>query len=97
MKFEELKVGMLVERGLILETIPAGTDSFWGDKNAVITMCINDAYYGPGGCCYGKADWKILHDSGTPEYSQAVAKMIEEKAHHADNAAKDCELLLKFM
>lgn len=97
MKFSELKVGMLVERGLILETIPAGTDSFWGDKNAVITMCIHDAYYSPGGCCYGKADWQILHERGTPEYSQIVSKMIKEKASHAADAAKACESLLKFM
>ena len=81
-KGKDLKVGMLINRGLILE-IDGRLDFYQGKPNLTY-ICINDAYYGPLiGERFPEDDYEILHEEGTPEYEEVLRRMMRECLDHA--------------
>ena len=98
MKFSQLRVGMLTDRGLILKLTPAGTDYFWGEQDSVSFMGLHDAHWGACGCIFSdKSDWEMVFEEGTVEYVEAVSRMIQERADAATDAARDATRMLEFL
>ena len=96
-KFTDLKPGMMVISGLpklIIEIIPAGTDPFWGDKDALRFIDMHDAYYGQcSGHILPGQEFEIMHEIGTEDYRKEIQRMINERSQAKTDARNDMDLL----
>lgn len=102
MKFDDLKVGMLIRDGLITRLYKSGTDDkldhFWSGNNAVTCIMIEDAYHGQSSfACDNDQEFKEFGKRGSDEYVKTIAKMARDRHSAVGDALKDVELIYAFL
>lgn len=97
-KFEELEVGMLTDKGLIKRILPAGTDKFFGDKPALYWFDLEDPYFGVStGSVKPDFEYEVTHERGTEEYRKVVQRLIEERYQFIVDAQNDVDFMRALM
>ena len=93
-KFEDLKPGMLVDRGLVVRVGEAGSNKFYEGKAHIQFFDMNDSYSGQCSTSVEPGqEFEVIHDIGTDEYREAVQSAINERANYLSDTEADIDLL----
>ena len=102
MKFDDLKVGMMISDGLITRLHKSGTDSqldlFWSGRNAVTCIMVQGAYHGQSSfACDNDQEFEEIAERGSYEYVKNIGEMAGERLSAVDHALEDVELIYSFL
>ena len=96
---KELRPGHLTTFGLVLKVAHEGDvpDGIY-DGPHILWMEVNDPYYGAVSSTLQLEDeYDILYEEGTPQYREAVKKMIDQRAECIEYAQRDIRDLLQYV
>lgn len=93
MRFKDLKIGMLIERGLIHKIYKKGQSKFFGNEQALSVYEPEDSYYGPVSFLARDSKFNILHEIGSPEYLKIVRSIADDTNKRMEDWKEDIKFL----